>query len=277
MDAVEHAQAGAGARRDARDRRDHHRRVPQAHREGRRLWSGASSRCSIDEPSVEETIEILNGLRDRYEAFHRVRITDEAIVAAAELSDRYIARPLPARQGHRPDRPGGGTRAPAHEDQGRRTAARWRTSCARLERERDQAVAGEDYERANDAQGAMIDGSSRPARGSERETVAQRAPEVTAEDIAEVVSRATGIPVSQLTQEERERLLELESQLHERVRRPGRGRRGRGPTRSAARGRGWATPTGRSARFLFLGPTGVGKTELARALAEFAVRRARTP
>ena len=86
---LEHAQAGAGARRAAGHRRDHDRRVPQAHREGRR--AGASFPADLRrEPTVDETVAILRGLRDRYEAYHRVRITDEAMVAAAELSDRYI-------------------------------------------------------------------------------------------------------------------------------------------------------------------------------------------
>ena len=101
MDAVEHAQARARARRAALRRRDDAGRIPQAHRKGRRRSSGASSRSYVGEPTVEDTIAILRGLKERYEVHHGVRIKDAALVAAAMLSHRYITRPLPARQGDR--------------------------------------------------------------------------------------------------------------------------------------------------------------------------------
>jgi ATP-dependent Clp protease ATP-binding subunit ClpC len=135
----------------------------------------------------------------------------------------------------------------------------------RAERERDQAVAAEDYERANALKADVED-----VRGRIEEASAdgrERAPEVKAEDVAEIVSRRTGIPVSQLTQEERERLLDLETQLHERV--VGQDEAVEAVARAVRRARaGMGDPNRPVGSFLFLGPTGVGKTELARALAE---------
>ncbi len=218
----------------------------------------------IDEPSVEETIEILNGLRDRYEAFHRVRISGEAIVAAAELSDRYIAdRFLPDKAIDLIDQAAARVRLRMKTKPPDRRALE--EELRHAERERDQAVAGEDYERANALKADVEDirGRIEEASVDGRE----RAPEVTAEDVAEVVSRRTGIPVSQLTQEERERLLELESQLHERV--VGQDEAVEAVARAVRRARaGMGDPNRPVGSFLFLGPTGVGKTELARALAE---------
>ena len=218
----------------------------------------------VEEPSVDETIEILSGLRDRYEAYHRVRITPNAIVAAAELSDRYISdRFLPDKAIDLIDQAAARvrlrtkTKSPDHRALAGELAA--------LEREQDQAVAGQDYERANE-----VKARAEEVRGRLDESGADgrvRAPEVTPEDIAEVVSRRTGIPVAQLTQEERERLLALESQLHERV--VGQEEAVQAVARAVRRARaGLADPNRPVGSFLFLGPTGVGKTELARALAE---------
>jgi ATP-dependent Clp protease ATP-binding subunit ClpC len=218
----------------------------------------------IDEPSVEETIEILNGLRDRYEAFHRVRISGEAIVAAAELSDRYIAdRFLPDKAIDLIDQAAARVRLRMKTKPPDRRALE--DELRRAERERDQAVAAEDYERANALKADVED-----VRGRIEEASAdgrERAPEVKAEDVAEIVSRRTGIPVSQLTQEERERLLDLETQLHERV--VGQDEAVEAVARAVRRARaGMGDPNRPVGSFLFLGPTGVGKTELARALAE---------
>src|ERR687892_186944 len=148
----------------------------------------------VREPTVEETIEILHGLKDRYEAFHRVRISDEAIVAAAELSDRYIRdRFLPDKAIDLIDQSSARVRLRA------RTKADDTRSLEedlrRLARERDQATAAEDYERAREVRDEV---ESRRQEFEERRTGRQRAAEGTPEDIAAVVSRATGIPVSQL-------------------------------------------------------------------------------
>jgi ATP-dependent Clp protease ATP-binding subunit ClpC len=218
----------------------------------------------IDEPSVDETIEILSGLKDRYEAYHRVRITPEAIVAAAELSDRYVSdRFLPDKAIDLLDQAAARVRLRAKTKPADRRALE--SELARLRRERDQAVAAEDYDRATELKESsdQIEAELEASQGNGR----QRAAEVTAEDIAEVVSRRTGIPVAQLTQEERERLLGLEAQLHQRV--VGQEEAVAAIAQAVRRARaGLADPNRPVGSFLFLGPTGVGKTELARALAE---------
>jgi ATP-dependent Clp protease ATP-binding subunit ClpC len=218
----------------------------------------------IDEPSVDETIEILHGLRDRYEAYHRVRISPEALVAAAELSDRYLTdRFLPDKAIDLIDQAAARVRLRTKTKPADRRALE--EELARNERERDQAVAAEDYERAT-----LVKGRVEELRDQIDEAAAtgrERAPEVLADDVAEVVSRRTGIPVAQLTQEERQRLLGLEAQLHERV--VGQDEAVDAVARAVRRGRaGLGDPDRPVGSFLFLGPTGVGKTELARALAE---------
>src|SRR4051794_6342923 len=217
----------------------------------------------VREPTVEETIDILHGLKDRYEAFHRVRISDEAIVAAAELSDRYIRdRFLPDKAIDLIDQASARVRlrTKTKDDDTRSLEEDLR----HLARERDQATAAEDYERATEIREQA---DSRRQELDERRTGRQRAAEVTHEDIAEVVSRSTGIPVSQLTAEERERLIRLEEELHGRI--VGQEEAvtavAEAVRRSAA---GLGDPQRPVGSFLFLGPTGVGKTELARALAE---------
>ena len=160
----------------------------------------------VSEPTVEETIEILTGLKDRHEAFHRVRITEEAIVAAAELSDRYIRdRFLPDKAIDLIDQAGARVRLRSSEAGGYSGAEE---ELRRMGRERDQAISTEDYQRADELK-AQIE--ERRAEQDGRKEARARAPEVTMEDIAEIVSRRTGIPVSQLTQEERDRLLKLET------------------------------------------------------------------
>jgi ATP-dependent Clp protease ATP-binding subunit ClpC len=217
----------------------------------------------IDEPTVDEAIEILTGLKDRYEAFHRVRLPHETIVAAVELSDRYVRdRFLPDKAIDLIDQASARVRLRSKTKPPDTKALE--DGLRGLERERDQALAGEDYERANELKQRIEEGRSEiEAAGRER----QRAPEVTPEDIAEVVSRATGIPVAQLTTEERERLLRLEEQLHERV--IGQDEAVSAIAEAVRRARaGLGDPNRPVGSFLFLGPTGVGKTELARAIAE---------
>jgi ATP-dependent Clp protease ATP-binding subunit ClpC len=217
----------------------------------------------VREPTVDETIEILQGLKDRYEAFHRVRISDEAIVAAAELSDRYVRdRFLPDKAIDLVDQAGARVRLRTKtKDEDTRSQEE---AIRRLERERDQATAAENYDRAREVKEQL---ESSRGELEEKRRGRQRAPEVTLDDIAEVVSRATGIPVSQLTAEERERLLRLEQQLHERV--VGQDEAVEAIAEAVRRSRaGLGDPNRPIGSFLFLGPTGVGKTELARAIAE---------
>ena len=217
----------------------------------------------VREPTVDETVEILHGLKDRYEAFHRVRITDEAIIAAAELSDRYIRdRFLPDKAIDLIDQASARVRLRTKtKDVDTRSLEE---DLRRLARERDQATAAQDYDRAGELK-EQIESRQGDLEGKRRER--QRAPEVTADDIAEVVSRATGIPVSQLSTEERERLMRLEQELHGRI--VGQDEAVQAVAEAVRRSRaGLGDPNRPIGSFLFLGPTGVGKTELARVLAE---------
>jgi len=219
----------------------------------------------VPEPSVSDTIEILRGLRDPYEAHHQVRFTDEALVAAAELSDRYITdRFLPDKAIDLIDQAGARVRLRTKTPPRDRREAERRMK--ELQREKDEAVATEDYARAGELRD-QIATLSQQTDSDAGETDAKTIPEVGTADIAEVVSRATGIPVTQLTQEERDRLLQLEDHLHQRV--IGQDEAVSAVAEAVRRSRaGLADPDRPIGSFLFLGPTGVGKTELARALAE---------
>ncbi|XVV38026.1 ATP-dependent Clp protease ATP-binding subunit [Streptomyces sp. CA-100214] len=221
----------------------------------------------VPEPTPADAIEILRGLRDRYEAHHQVRYTDEALVAAVQMSDRYLTdRRLPDKAIDLIDQAGARVRLRART-KGTDVRAMER-EVDQLLRDKDQAVADEQYEQATQLR-------DRIGELKQRITESDGAGEadeglnlvVGTESIAEVVSRQTGIPVSSLTQEEKDRLLGLESHLHERV--VGQEEAVRVVSDAVLRSRaGLASPDRPIGSFLFLGPTGVGKTELARALAE---------
>ncbi|MBX7549118.1 ATP-dependent Clp protease ATP-binding subunit [Streptomyces sp. NPDC055966] len=221
----------------------------------------------VPEPTVPDTIEILRGLRDRYEAHHQVRYTDEALVAAVQLSDRYLTdRRLPDKAIDLIDQAGARVRL------GARTKG---TDVRAMEREvdqlvldKDQAVAAEDYDAAKQLRDRIGELKQRIEQVSGGDKADEGLDlEVTAEAVAEVVSRQTGVPVARLTQEEKERLLDLERHLHQRV--VGQEEAVAVVSEAVLRSRaGLASPNRPIGSFLFLGPTGVGKTELARALAE---------
>ncbi|AVH24144.1 ATP-dependent Clp protease ATP-binding subunit [Nocardia cyriacigeorgica] len=215
----------------------------------------------VSEPSVADTIEILRGLADVYEEHHQVHYTDESLIAAAELSDRYLTdRFMPDKAIDMIDQAGARvrlrTRTPDPDVREREEEV------ARLRREKDAAVAAEDYEKAKELKSEIAVAEEQLADAGHTEE-----PQVTVTDIAEVISRQTGIPVSELTTEERQRLLGLEDVLHKRV--IGQDEAIVAVAEAVRRARaGLKDPNRPIGSFLFLGPTGVGKTELAKALAE---------
>ncbi|WP_171908830.1 ATP-dependent Clp protease ATP-binding subunit [Streptomyces nanshensis] len=220
----------------------------------------------VPEPSVPDAVEILRGLRDRYEAHHQVRYSGDALIAAVELSDRYLTgRFLPDKAIDLLDQAGARVRL-RNATRGTDMRALEREA-EQIHRDKDQAVAAEDYERAKELRDRLAEVEQEIARGERKQHPGHRIAEVTVEDIADIVSRQTGIPVSNLTQEEKERLLGMEERLRERV--IGQDEAVSAVADAVLRSRaGLSSPSKPIGSFLFLGPTGVGKTELARALAE---------
>ncbi|HLR74306.1 MAG TPA: ATP-dependent protease ATP-binding subunit ClpC [Virgibacillus sp.] len=222
----------------------------------------------VDEPTLDETIQILKGLRDRYEAHHRVTITDDAIEAAASLSERYISdRFLPDKAIDLIDEAGSKVRLRSYTVPP--NLKELEKKLEKVRKEKDAAVQSQEFEKA----ASLRDSEQRlreeldQTKEKWKEKQGREDYEVTVEDIASVVSVWTGVPVSQLTKTETERLLNMEDILHEHI--IGQKEAVTAVSKAIRRARaGLKDPKRPIGSFIFLGPTGVGKTELARKLAE---------
>jgi len=223
----------------------------------------------VSEPTVEQTVEILRGLRERYEAHHGVKISDEALVAAATLADKYIsARFLPDKAIDLMDEAASKIRLQASvlPQEIRQVMER----AERVRQGKEEALKGQDFEKAaglRDKERVLrqkleeLESSGKTEKGRDITTV-------TADDIADIVSSWTGIPVMRLVEEETEKLLRMEDSLHKRI--VGQEEAAQALARAVRRARaGLRDPRRPIGSFIFLGPTGVGKTELTLALAEF--------
>ncbi|MBQ9043046.1 MAG: ATP-dependent Clp protease ATP-binding subunit [Eggerthellaceae bacterium] len=224
---------------------------------------------TVGEPNEEQAVRIMEGLRDRYEEHHHVRFTDEALQAAVQLSNRYIQdRFLPDKA------------VDVLDEAGARMRIRNMTlppsvreiddDLRRVRSEKEEAIASQDFERAaklRDEENTLKERRDEAVKAWEEES-SKSVQEITLQDIADVVSMTTGVPVSNLTEAETEKLLRMESVLHERI--VGQDEAVTALSKAIRRSRsGLKDPRRPAGSFIFLGPSGVGKTELSKALAEF--------
>ena len=223
---------------------------------------------TVGEPTPEESVQILKGLRPRYESHHKLTITDEALTAAVELSRRYINdRFLPDKAIDLMDEAASRVHMEVQAPSPELKSIEEKINA--LHKEKSDAIAAQDYEKAAQLRDIESDYRQQAEQEREKQKTAngERRGMVTEEDVANVVSGWTGIPVTRLTEDEGERLLKLEATLHERV--VGQDEAVSAVARAIRRGRvGIKDPKRPIGSFLFLGPTGVGKTELCKTLAE---------
>ena len=222
----------------------------------------------VGEPTVDQTIEILRGLRDRYEAHHRVKISDEAITAAAVLSEKYIQdRFLPDKAIDLIDEAASKVKLEVSSEP--EELRELKRKIESMEKEREALTRSGNYEKAAEIKVEIekLKTKLEPLVEKWNKVKGTGTPVVSTEDIAEVLSRATGIPVTELCEEEKDRLLKLEETLHQRV--VGQDEAVKAVSEAVRRSRvGLKDPRKPIASFLFMGPTGVGKTLLAKALAK---------
>ena len=226
------------------------------------------SPVTVGEPSQEETVEILKGIRDKYEAHHNVKITDEAIKASVELSTRYINdRFLPDKAIDLIDEAASKVKMRTYTEPD--SLKKLSDKIAQLDKEKEDAIRSQDFEKAASIRDKEKAAKEKLAKEKEKweSKNTKSITTLTEEDIAEVVSSWTGVPVQKLTQSENEKLKNLEETLHKRV--IGQNEAVEAVAKAIRRGRvGLKDPNRPIGSFLFLGPTGVGKTELSKALAE---------
>ncbi len=219
----------------------------------------------VGEPSVEETIEILYGLRSAYENFHRVQISDEALVAAAKLSDRYISdRFLPDKAIDLIDEAGSRVRLRHSTNAANREIKK---ELSQVSKSKDETVRAQDFDKAGKLRDRELELEAQLREISQND-LAVNSPIVDEEDIAQIVASWTGVPVNKLTESESELLLHLEDTLHQRL--IGQEQAVTAVSKAIRRARvGLKNPNRPIASFIFSGPTGVGKTELTKALASY--------
>ncbi|CAC5342782.1 MULTISPECIES: ATP-dependent Clp protease ATP-binding subunit [Planktothrix] len=226
----------------------------------------------VGEPSVSETIEILFGLRERYEQHHKLKISNEALEAAAKLSDRYISdRYLPDKAIDLMDE--AGSRVRLINSQLPPAAKELDKELRQVLKEKDEAVRSQDFDRAGELRDREMEIKAQirtisQTKKAETTRSEDDSPVVTEEDIAQIVASWTGVPVNKLTESESEKLLNMEGTLHQRL--IGQDEAVKAVSRAIRRARvGLKNPNRPIASFIFSGPTGVGKTELTKALAAY--------